>query len=1191
MAGQQGGSGLPPTSPLTIPIPTTHHGGSPSFTSPSIDPSLANNHNLYRSGNASGGSPAMAASRAPPASDDEQSLLAGAKEMEAAISALLHDPDLTKRQAANDWLNTYCGQPVVWTVVLYLAFPPPGAGVGGAADVRFFALNILLNKMRSDWGQLSPEDAAEIFETLVRQLPAALAPGMDPVVRSRLCIVIGAAAALAGPNTCYELMEAVERQAEYGVAVELLTALAEEALLRARAHPREVMECLQDCCPKVIRLLERALTSSVADTLPPDTIAKSLTCLARWKQAGLTLSELHREHAPLHQALLLALASQHSAVQEAAVGVLSELLLEVDILPGRDEAVKATIQGLLALRGGPHDSTDSPIVPLVAAIGTSEAGLLSSGGDMEMRLLQWLVQLTTGGTTAAAKAAGGAAGGAAAKGGGGGGGGGAGEGGAGGAGEEEERVMDTAAMAAEVWPKVAKVPRKRRAPALQSGELFTAVLQAVLSASTYPLTSLDDIGVDPDDFLRYREGPAAEALEACYLELGAVFLDHVSMLLRSAASWQAAEVALFAAGAASGAILDRAGVGKQGAGGGGGRGGEEGVSESETNAARVFLSSLFASLPGSAAVIAKDSANIPPAALVATAMHTVAAFAPFCAHHPPALEAGVLYAVAALHIPNATGKAAAALQSLCDAAAPNLAAARVLAPLMQSCEEALAAAAAARGGAGMDVGDRVAVVAGLAAVAAMMPQQEAQPALARLAAPALNTVQQLAPMQDASPYSQALLSADLRVIAAIVSTVGDKLHAAALASESSAAAASAAAAATGVSSPGGSPAAAAGGGAATGGAGGSGGAEALLLPLLQGAWPSFDLVAARWADDAVVGAALCGLWGATARAVGGQLAPVLPQVIGAAGGMFQRHLHAACLKCLADIVSMPRVGARASPEVQASLAAIPDKLAAALTVLQETITRTDKGTKSLHRHSRPEGQQGQGQGQQGQGQGQGRLSQQEQEQHARALETLQALWDVARAFVAHAPELLLPSPTFLVLCQSAVACISWADSEAVEAAAAFLAETIVGQSLLHVRQMAPEALALAATLPGSWVVPPGLRGAVDDMSRQLGGAIVQEVLSAVAKGAVGHEAEAALADVLNALCCTHPRECEAAIVATLSGPASPCRRAELSPRHIELFVAAATRQPPHPRRRFHCLMSDFGKVTSALMPPEAFEGY
>jgi len=50
-----------------------------------------------------------------------------------------------------------------------------------------------------------------------------------------------------------------------------------------------------------------------------------------------------------------------------------------------------------------------------------------------------------------------------------------------------------------------------------------------------------------------------------------------------------------------------------------------------------------------------------------------------------------------------------------------------------------------------------------------------------------------------------------------------------------------------------------------------------------------------------VGAALCSLWGATARAVGSQLAPVLPQVIVSATRMFQSHMHAACLLCLADV--------------------------------------------------------------------------------------------------------------------------------------------------------------------------------------------------------------------------------------------------------------------------------------------------
>ena len=146
-------------------------------------------------------------SRAPLGSEDGALVLAGAKEMENAITALLHDPNPAARSAANAWLTAYCGQPVVWTVVLYLAFPPEGVGVGSASDVRFFALNVLLNKMRADWGQLSPDDAWEIYEALMRQLPGS---ANDPVLRSRLCIVIGAAAAVAGAHVCYEVSDAWE---------------------------------------------------------------------------------------------------------------------------------------------------------------------------------------------------------------------------------------------------------------------------------------------------------------------------------------------------------------------------------------------------------------------------------------------------------------------------------------------------------------------------------------------------------------------------------------------------------------------------------------------------------------------------------------------------------------------------------------------------------------------------------------------------------------------------------------------------------------------------------------------------------------------------------------------------------------------------------------------------------------------
>lgn len=62
----------------------------------------------------------------------------------------------------------------------------------------------------------------------------------------------------------------------------------------------------------------------------------------------------------------------------------------------------------------------------------------------------------------------------------------------------------------------------------------------------------------------------------------------------------------------------------------------------------------------------------------------------------------------------------------------------------QRCEEA-AASAAAEGG--LEEADRVAIVRGLASVAAMLPMDEAQAALAHLAGPAIATIQRAAAPQ------------------------------------------------------------------------------------------------------------------------------------------------------------------------------------------------------------------------------------------------------------------------------------------------------------------------------------------------------------------------------------------------------------------------------------------------------------
>ena len=147
----------------------------------------------------------MQVDNAPAEAHDSQSaeqLEFAARGMAHSVSTLLHSSDSLQQQNANQALAAYCEEPQTWTVALYLAFPPsPPPSFTIPSDVRFFALNILLAKVRSDSGQLSEGDAFEIYDALARQLASC----PDPVVRARLCIVIAATAAVAGPDTCYEV--------------------------------------------------------------------------------------------------------------------------------------------------------------------------------------------------------------------------------------------------------------------------------------------------------------------------------------------------------------------------------------------------------------------------------------------------------------------------------------------------------------------------------------------------------------------------------------------------------------------------------------------------------------------------------------------------------------------------------------------------------------------------------------------------------------------------------------------------------------------------------------------------------------------------------------------------------------------------------------------------------------------------
>lgn len=177
-----------------------------------------------------------------------------ATEMEMAIVTLLRGSNQEEQQRANSWLTGFIEKPLTWTVALYLAFPPAGANIGQSTDVRFFALNMLLNKLRSDSAQLPMKELEEIYDVLWSQLHTT----DDSLLKSRLCIVIAATCVLGGPEACFDvrtkiisssstqkltllfipqLVDATENETDFFTSTHLLVSLAEEAIMRTRNLP------------------------------------------------------------------------------------------------------------------------------------------------------------------------------------------------------------------------------------------------------------------------------------------------------------------------------------------------------------------------------------------------------------------------------------------------------------------------------------------------------------------------------------------------------------------------------------------------------------------------------------------------------------------------------------------------------------------------------------------------------------------------------------------------------------------------------------------------------------------------------------------------------------------------------------------------------------------------------------------
>ncbi|KAI5069093.1 hypothetical protein GOP47_0015394 [Adiantum capillus-veneris] len=632
--------------------------------------------------------------------EEEQRLQKTAGELQAAISTVLfNNSEPSQLRLANDWIISFLGSPWAWPASLYLAFPPQGCGLGLQQELSL--------------------------------------KGHSASAASRLCVVIGAVAPIAGVDTCYELVASVVEGAETNAVessqpdlllkIDLLTSLAEETLHRGRSLSWMVRDCMQDCCPQVLTYLN-ALVTSCCQT---EVLGKVFTCFERWIPAGVVLSEIYTDYGALFRALSEALKVPLESVFQPAVWALSELVSQVDVLPGREAAISALMRTILAQKwqydaaaAGERDNESGGasvhargLCLLLSEIGSVEAGLVCRSGIEGARILEWLVDASRGG---------------------------------GGLG------FEGALMAVEAWPRLAAIPHERRGDFQPS--VFIAAAQAILQAAKYPSSFefWDDLSLEEEDFTRFRANAAEGALKAIYKELGGTFLSLILEILSGTSSWQDAEVCLYAAASISKEVLAAA--------------------REQNHVAISLLGAVYTRVLGSSdetSILFKQNER-----LVKTSVDFLKSYSEWTSSEGTLLQHSIHYVMSSFCIGAVRLEAAQAFKELCHKAASLLATLLPIDTLIGSCESALSLPVDLPKDEEMHV--QVVVVQGLASVLSLLPSADAERGLVRLTFGAASTIKEVAAMGKGTSHPPtSVLESALNVVTAALSygfQDGGQLH-------------------------------------------------------------------------------------------------------------------------------------------------------------------------------------------------------------------------------------------------------------------------------------------------------------------------------------------------------------------------------------------------------------------------------
>ena len=668
--------------------------------------------------------------------------------LKQAILAL-YGADDKARVEANAWLMAFAASPAAWEAARGLLADP-------AEQVQYFGANLIFMKVRAEWHSMPDENKHAIY-TVVKQLIGQLAqqpgaaqppsPGGATWTRltpagKRLCLTLAAAAVRSSMLEAFtnEALSMAADPLNTPIAVELLIALPQEILERNQAaaadksapnqasNPRAAATGgppagppaeLRAVLPQVISLLSAALTKAgPADSSPAaaECTAACLHCLREWLSLGMGCSLLMLlESAPsLLGAAVNALASQNSALSDAAADALCELMVSTNTVlnTSAEKAIHAThalseqlTQVVQHLRVREEIASNNELderqfnaCRVLCAFAERGVDVVAQTDGRLVPLVE-LVFCFLGG---------------------------------------ELRVAD---LTIDFWSGLQDTPLHLRHEQLRE-PLFRQVAQRLMQRCRLPPTftsweAEDD--VDQDEFERFREQSAQEIFSSCLQLLHAEFvatLEHELSGGGSAPTWQSFELVLYITRCLHAELKTTLGSEPDGSGL------PAPLLAAHKDAVRSLLLKLLAPAANNG-----QAFDGQPAPLLTAAVRLYGSFGKWLAKEQPHVLEGCVHCVLkALLIEESGEHAAVAFRALCVHAQKHLGRVETVHALLGICEPAMRNASLTKE-------LRVALVEGLARlVASLTREEQAQQALAALVSPPCQLLQQdLASLPPGTP--------------------------------------------------------------------------------------------------------------------------------------------------------------------------------------------------------------------------------------------------------------------------------------------------------------------------------------------------------------------------------------------------------------------------------------------------------